>query len=244
MKNKLAFHADKMKLVCILEAISQGLCVIWIIFRVMAAEKKMEDYSQLIITSFFSFVPLILSVFILEYGKRGAKVDSLIKIYASVFAASSALSIVSMIYNYIKYRGNGVALPVDYLIVDAICLVSWLLIAVFWKRHALFVASGVVVVLSIFFNVFQNALSLVLYFTNFDVLNNFEVVKYSVYESLYSLIQACIDVACAIILLFFVFSNGRDNLEEKLEKLHEDYTSGKITKDSYDAQREELLKEI
>ena len=149
-----------------------------------------------------------------------------------------------MIYNYIKYRGNGVALPVDYLIVDAICLVSWLLIAVFWKRHALFVASGVVVVLSIFFNVFQNALSLVLYFTNFDVLNNFEVVKYSVYESLYSLIQACIDVACAIILLFFVFSNGRDNLEEKLEKLHEDYTSGKITKDSYDAQREELLKEI
>lgn len=98
----------------------------------------------------FSFVPLILSVFILEYGKRGAKVDSLIKIYASVFAASSALSIVSMIYNYIKYRGNGVALPVDYLVVDAICLVSWLLIAVFWKRHALFVASGVVVVLSIF----------------------------------------------------------------------------------------------
>ena len=53
MKNKLAFHADKMKLVCILEAISQGLCVIWIIFRVMAAEKKMEDYSQLIITSIF-----------------------------------------------------------------------------------------------------------------------------------------------------------------------------------------------
>ena len=31
---------------------------------------------------------------------------------------------------------------------------------------------------------------------------------------------------------------------EKLEKLHEDYTSRKITKDSYDAQREELLKEI
>lgn len=59
MKNKLVFHADKMKLVCILEAISQGLCVIWIIFRVMAAEKKMEDYSQLIITSIFSFVPLI-----------------------------------------------------------------------------------------------------------------------------------------------------------------------------------------
>lgn len=244
MKTKLAFHADKMKLVCILEAISQGLCVIWIIFRVMAVEKKMEDYSQLIITSIFSFVPLILSVFILEYGKRGAKVDSLIKIYASVFAASNALSIVSMIYNYIKYRGNGVALPVDYLVVDAICLVSWLLIAVFWKRHALFVASGVVVVLSIFFNVFQNVLSLALYFTNFDVLNNFEVVKYFVYDSLYSLIQACIDVACAIILLFFVFSKGRDNLEEKLEKLHEDYTSGKITKDSYEAQRQELLKKL
>ena len=119
MKNKLAFHADKMKLVCILEAISQGLCVIWIIFRVMAAEKKMEDYSQLIITSIFSFVPLILSVFILEYGKRGAKVDSLIKIYASVFAASSALSIVATVYkgniiknlimdcqSYTKYRPN------------------------------------------------------------------------------------------------------------------------------------------
>ena len=130
------------------------------------------------------------------------------------------------------------------MVVDAICLVSWLLIAVFWKRHALFVASGVVVVLSIFFNVFQNVLSLVLYFTNFDVLNNFEVVKYFVYDSLYSLIQACIDVACAIILLFFVFSKGRDNLEEKLEKLHEDYTSGKIRKDSYEAQRQELLKKL
>lgn len=244
MKNKLVFHADKMKLVCILEAISQGFCIIWYIFSIMDAQEQIEDYSQLIITLIFSFVPLILSVFILEYGKRGAKVDSLIKIYASVFAASSALSIVSMIYNYIKYRGNGVALPVDYLVVDAICLVSWLLIAVFWKHRALFVASGVVVVLSIFFNVFQNVLSLILFFTHFDVLNNFEVVKYSVYASLYSLIQACIDVACAIILLFFVFSNGRDNLEEKLEKLHEDYTSGKITKDSYDAQREELLKEI
>ena len=235
MKNKLVFHADKMKLVCILEAISQGFCIIWFIFSAMAAQEQIGDYSQLIITLIFSFVPLILSVFILEYGKRGAKVDSLIKIYASVFAASSALSIVSMIYNYIKYRGYGYALPVDYLVVDAICLVSWLLIAVFWKRHALFVASGVVVVLSIFFNVYQNVFSLVWCFRNFKDL---------VYDRLYSLIQACIDVACAIILLFFVFSNGRDNLEEKLEKLHEDYTSGKITKDSYDAQREELLKEI
>lgn len=244
MKNKLVFHADKMKLVCILEAISQGFCIIWFIFSAMAAQEQIGDYSQLIITLIFSFVPLILSVFILEYGKRGAKVDSLIKIYASVFAASSALSIVSMIYNYIKYRGYGFALPADYLVVDAICLVSWLLIAVFWKRHALFVASGVVVVLSIFFNVYQNVFSLVLYFTNFDVLNNFEVVKDLVYDRLYSLIQACIDVACAIILLFFVFSNGRDNLEEKLEKLHEDYTSGKITKDSYEAQRQELLKKL
>lgn len=244
MKNKLVFHADKMKLVCILEAISQGLCVIWIIFSVMVAEKKMEEYSQLIITSIFSFVPLILSVFILEYGKKGAKVDSLIKIYASVFVASSALSIVSMIYNYIKYRSNGIAFPVNYLVVDAICLVSWILIAVFWKHHALFVASGVVVVLSIFFYAYQNIFSLILLFTHFDALNNFEVVKYSVYANLYGLIQACIDVACAIILLFLVFSDGKDNLEEKLGKLQEDYTSGKITKDSYDAQREELLKEI
>lgn len=244
MKTKLAFHADKMKLVCILEAISQGFCIIWFIFSAMAAQEQIEDYSQLIITLIFSFVPLILSVFILEYGKRGAKVDSLIKIYASVFAASRALSIVSMIYDYIKYRGDGVALPVDYLVVHAICLVSWLLIAVFWKHRALFVASGVVVVLSNFFNVFQKVLSLILFFTHFDVLNNFEVEKSFLYASLYSLIQACIDVAVAIILLFFVFSNGRDNLEEKLEKLHEDYTSGKITKDSYDAQREELLKEI
>ena len=243
MKNKLAFHADKMKLVCILEAISQGLCVIWIIFRVMAAEKKMEDYSQLIITSIFSFVPLILSVFILEYGKRGAKVDSLIKIYALVSAALNMSSIISRI-NFCNESAIGFSAIIAYLVVDVMCLASWILIAVFWKHRALFVASGVVVILGLFFSVFRSILSLILFFTHFDVLNNFEVTKYSVYAILFGLIQACIDVVCAIILLFFVFSKGRDNLEEKLEKLHEDYTSGKITKDSYDAQREELLKEI
>ena len=243
MKNKLAFHADKMKLVCILEAISQGLCVIWIIFRVMAAEKKMEDYSQLIITSIFSFVPLILSVFILEYGKRGAKVDSLIKIYALVSAALNMSSIISRI-NFCNESAIGFSAIIDYLVVDVMCLASWILIAVFWKHRALFVASGVVVILGLFFSVFRSILSLILFFTHFDVLNNFEVTKYSVYAILFGLIQACIDVVCAIILLFFVFSKGRDNLEEKLEKLHEDYTSGKITKDNYDAQREELLKEI
>ena len=233
MKNKLAFHADKMKLVCILEAISQGLCVIWIIFRVMAAEKKMEDYSQLIITSIFSFVPLILS----------AKVDSLIKIYALVSAALNMSSIISRI-NFCNESAIGFSAIIDYLVVDVMCLASWILIAVFWKHRALFVASGVVVILGLFFSVFRSILSLILFFTHFDVLNNFEVTKYSVYAILFGLIQACIDVVCAIILLFFVFSKGRDNLEEKLEKLHEDYTSGKITKDSYDAQREELLKEI
>jgi hypothetical protein len=243
MKNKLAFHADKMKLVCILEAISQGLCVIWIIFRVMAAEKKMEDYSQLIITSIFSFVPLILSVFILEYGKRGAKVDSLIRIYALVSAALNMSSIISRI-NFCNESAIGFSAIIDYLVVDVMCLASWILIAVFWKHRALFVASGVVVILGLFFSVFRSILSLILFFMHFDVLNNFEVTKYSVYAILFGLIQACIDVVCAIILLFFVFSKGRDNLEEKLEKLHEDYTSGKITKDSYDAQREELLKEI
>lgn len=243
MKNKLAFHADKMKLVCILEAISQGLCVIWIIFRVMAAEKKMEDYSQLIITSIFSFVPLILSVFILEYGKRGAKVDSLIRIYALVSAALNMSSIISRI-NFCNESAIGFSAIIDYLVVDVMCLASWILIAVFWKHRALFVASGVVVILGLFFSVFRSILSLILFFMQFDVLNNFEVTKYSVYAILFGLIQACIDVVCAIILLFFVFSKGRDNLEEKLEKLHEDYTSGKITKDSYDAQREELLKEI
>ena len=243
MKNKLVFHADKMKLVCILEAISQGFCIIWFIFSAMAAQEQIGDYSRLIITSIFSFIPFILSVFILEYGKKGAKVDSLIKIYALVSAALNMSSIISRI-NFCNESAIGFSAIIDYLVVDVMCLASWILIAVFWKHRALFVASGVVVILGLFFSAFRSILSLILFFTHFNVLNNFEVTKYSVYAILFGLIQACIDVVCAIILLFFVFSKGRDNLEKKLEKLHEDYTSGKITKDSYDAQREELLKEI
>ena len=152
-------------------------------------------------------------------------------------------SIISRI-NFCNESAIGFSAIIDYLVVDVMCLASWILIAVFWKHRALFVASGVVVILGLFFSVFRSILSLILFFTHFDVLNNFEVTKYSVYAILFGLIQACIDVVCAIILLFFVFSKGRDNLEEKLEKLHEDYTSGKITKDSYDAQRQELLKKL
>lgn len=244
MKNKLAFHAKKMKFVCILEAASVVLSVIWIISNVMSAEKKqIFSQSSIIITSsIFSFIPLILSVFILEYSKRGAKASSLIKIYAWISAFISATSIITIVYNYIK--NDETTLPVESLIVYIISFVSWVLNAVLCERRKLFYISGMGVVLTRFYCVCDSVLSLIVFCKCFDIRNNFEVIKYTLYAILYGLAQECISVACAIILIFFVFSKIEDNLEEKLEKLNEDYTSGKITKDSYDIQRKNLLKKL
>ena len=70
-------------------------------------------------------------------------------------------------------------------------------------------------------------------------LNKF-IGYYYIGRCIYSIIFA---VALAV-LLFCVFTREKSSVEDRIADLNQDYTSGKITKDSYDAQREELLKEI
>lgn len=244
MKDKLVFHADKMKIQSILCGLSAVLYELLIIYIDINSNGNFE-YWRLIVFSAFNFLPFALCVFIFEYGKRGAEIRKLIKIYALGSAFFVLISIITTLYSNIvndNISGENILWATA---ADIICLVFWVLSAVFCEQKRSFAMLGGGVVVIYIYNIFRSICALVVYFTDFHALDNFvDFMKVAVYSSVCGLIQNCLSLACVIIWFFFVFSlSGRD-IEKKLEKLNKNYTSGKISKEDYDSERQKIINSI
>lgn len=241
MKNKLVFHADKMKIQSLLCGLSAVLSVLLLVYSIANSngDNGNAEYGQLIVYSILTFAPVALCIFILEYGKKGAESRRLIIIYAF---GSVILTLISIVYNYVLIGISNI--DVSSVINTVISLIFCVLSAVFCEQRRLFRMVGVGVVLKSIYDIFNSVLVLIVTFTEFDALNNFDVMKVIVYSSVCGLIQNCLSLACVIIWFFFVFSEYKNDIEKKLENLIKDYTSGKISKEDYDSERQKIINSI
>lgn len=255
MKTKLAFHADKMKLVCILFSISiiVNICA-WCAFIIASDYSIIDDsylsnlnYLNLIFIAFpasiVEFIPLVLCILILIYNKIKHNTKISFKICSYVMSALNLWILVQRLLNQNdtnKLTASGYFL---FVLPQIISIVGFIAMGISDKC---FDISRMGVVFAAILRAVASAIPAVSTLINankvdgqFYQLNKF-IGYYYIGRCIYSIIFA---VALAV-LLFCVFTREKSSVEDRIADLNQDYTSGKITKDSYDAQREELLKEI
>lgn len=256
MKNKLVFHADKMKLVCILFSISiiVNICA-WCAFIIASDYSIIDDsylsnlnYLNLIFIAFpasiVELIPLVLCVLMLIYNKIKHNAKVLLKVCDYVMAALNLWILVQRLLNQNddtnKLTTSGYFL---FVLPQIISIVGFIAMGISDKC---FDISRIGVVFAAILRAVASAIPAVSTLINANKadgqlyqLNKF-IGYYYIGRCIYSIIFA---VALAV-LLFCVFTREKSSVEDRIADLNQDYTSGKITKDSYDAQREELLKEI
>lgn len=255
MKNKLAFHADKMKLVCILYAVSivVNICA-WCAFVIASDYSYIIDddyfshlnYLNLVFTSLtsstFEFIPFAICVLMLIYNKIKHNVKVLLKIYAYAMAAFNLLL---LIFRFPKWSTVAEFFMSAFLFIllQIIYIIGFIVMGINDKwfdisRTGVIFAAGLRVVLSVITAV-TTAVSAKNTAGQLYQLHKF-ISYYYAGRCVYSIISA----AALAVLLFCVFTRDKLSIEDAIASLNQDYTSGKITKDSYDTQREELLKKL
>lgn len=254
MKNKLAFHADKMKFVCILYAVSivaniGALCALMISSDynyIGDSYFSHINYLNLISTaltgSALEFIPLVICIIALIYNRIKHKDKALIKICAYAMAAFNLLLFV---LNFPKWNSKSEIFTslFAFILPNIIYIVGFIFMGISDKRFevsraCVLFAAGLKSVLS-----FVTAITTVTSADDTDVqfynLNKF-ISCYYFGRCIYSIAFA----AALAVLMFCVFKRDKQSIEDRIISLNQDYTSGKITKDSYDIQRKNLLKEL
>lgn len=245
MEYKIAYHADKMKLVCILEAILFVFNIIQLVIQSKLYYTEISAFNVVL-----SLVPLLSLVFIFEYEKiwRGS-IDqtTLFRIYTWV---EIAIIIGINIFNaYDVWCNNSSYEHESFFFVlwryssgTLIYLIPWILIAVFWKRKVLFTCSRIAALVYPLLRIFENFIVFIRIISgdfSFGFVDE-ELELFALQYFLY-IIQGCLSLACTILLLFFVFKRATLTVEERLQRLNKKYTSGKISREEYEAKCRNIL---
>lgn len=243
MKNKLVYDDKKIMLCSILILICSITEFMYSFGYYIANDYYLsfEDFwGYLLIALLYSllrFMPELICVAAFVYNRfkpaNAIAANKLFKIYTLIYTLTKLLTALVYCFSALNRAGTLDA----YFYISVLSTVFWLLLVLFSDNKKIYSVSRVAVLI-------MECLYAVMYLYNL-----LEKLIAGSFESLSStaiimnLIFYAFTIAQTYILLFGVFKR-EPSADELLEKLNKSYTSGKISKEDYDAQRQKIIDSI
>lgn len=229
MNKRLDYHADKMKLVCILFAVGG---VIYLLNLLTSYVAFFSDWLNLF---FLYAIPFAASVCIYKLGNKKTNPNKLLGIFVLAQAVSAVYRIITYAISaktlsgddssYYDYSRKEILIylkivcAIIILVADALaiyCIKARRFDRLFKVTRILLIVSTSIIFLTYWWYV------------------NWWYVKPE---------EEAINVAAFAILLFGVFSL-KSNIEEQLKQLNAELSEGTLSKEQYDEQRQKLLEKL
>lgn len=225
MNKRLEYHADKMKLVCILFAGETGVFLLKSIFN-----SGNIWYLHLLSLIFLGGPPLAVSTYIYKIGSKKFSSNKTLEFFVLAQAVLAAYNIVMgaiSLYANVRIRASYISekeMNLNLIQISLGIICSIIMLAAY--------AAIIYCIKSYRFDKL------------FELIRILIVVSSSIYcLTMHVKPEETINVVASVILLFGVFS-PEPSIEEQLKKLNDELSAGTLDKEQYDEQRQKLLEKL